>query len=209
MIEGIEESKTMKAVMAEVPPDILDWRKKCGADQWDEIWEGVLHMPLAPNRDHQDLEWELETWLRTYWARPKGNWVFHQINLVAPGGWPKHNYRIPDLVLLTPDRFDIDHNEYFEGAPAVVVEIHSSNDEAYDKLSFFAELGVPEVWIIHRDTYEPFLFALQDDGYQQEALNENGWLCSRVTGVEMRPSNDKLLLRLDGDDATEEELPHS
>ena len=28
-----------------------------------------------------------------------------------------HAHRIPDLALLTPDRFHIDRNEYFEGAP--------------------------------------------------------------------------------------------
>ena len=38
--------------------------------------------------------------------------------------WP-NNYRIPDLVLLTPERFDIDCNEYFDGGPDAVVEIRS------------------------------------------------------------------------------------
>jgi len=34
----------MKAVIAEVPEDILQQRKRTGADRWDEVWEGVLHM---------------------------------------------------------------------------------------------------------------------------------------------------------------------
>ena len=54
----------MKAVIADVPQHLLDSRARNGADQWDEMWEGVLHMPPAPNREHQGLEWELETWLR-------------------------------------------------------------------------------------------------------------------------------------------------
>ena len=47
----------MKAVMPSVPPEILEWRKRTGADRWDEMWEGVLHMGPTPNYDHQDLEW--------------------------------------------------------------------------------------------------------------------------------------------------------
>ena len=103
----------MRAVMSIVPPDVRLLRKRTGADQWDEMWEGVVHMPPMPNRTHQHLEWALETWLWTHWAEPAGNRVYHEVNLAPPGGWPV-DYRIPDLVLLTPECFDIDHDEYFE-----------------------------------------------------------------------------------------------
>ncbi|MCZ6795223.1 MAG: Uma2 family endonuclease, partial [Planctomycetota bacterium] len=117
----------MKAVIAKIPDSLLAWRSRTGADRWDENWEGVLHMPPMPNRDHQNFEWSLETYLRLRWARPQGCKVFHQINLSSLGGWPD-DYRIPDLVLLTPDRFDVDRNEYFEGPPSAVVEIRSPDD---------------------------------------------------------------------------------
>ena len=35
----------MKALMAEVPSDLVETRRRIGADRWDEIWDGVLHMP--------------------------------------------------------------------------------------------------------------------------------------------------------------------
>jgi hypothetical protein len=76
----------MKAVMPEVPQDILQWRKRTGADQWDEVWEGVLHMPPAPNRTHQALEGALERWLWRYWAESQGAKVYHQINVASVGG---------------------------------------------------------------------------------------------------------------------------
>jgi len=163
----------MRAAMSVVPAEILAWRKRTGADRWDEMWEGVLHMPPAPNRDHQDLEWNLEFYLRMHWARPHQARVYHQINVAVPGGWP-HNYRIPDLVLLKPERFSIDHNEYFEGAPDVVIEISSPGDESYDKLPFYAELGVPEVWIINRDSKMPELYQLQGDADERQSAAESG-----------------------------------
>src|SRR5690242_17022091 len=115
----------MKAVMPVVLPDVVAWRKRIGADRWDEMWDEVLHMPPMPNRDHQELVGALETYIRLRWARPRKAKVYREINLASFGGWPDKNYRIPDLLMLSPERFDIDHNEYFEGAPDAVVEIHS------------------------------------------------------------------------------------
>lgn len=199
----------MKAVLAEVPPQLIELRKKTGAHRYDEIWEGVWHMPPVPNREHQDLEWALETWLRLHWARPLGCRVYHTINVASPGGWPDKNYRIPDLVLLTPDRFDIDHNEYFEGAPAVVVEIRSPGDESYEKLPFYYDLGVPEVWVIDRDTRLPEIFARDPQGQQYEprSAQPSGWLLSQATPIELRQAGDRLAIRLAGNDASQEELP--
>jgi hypothetical protein len=78
----------MKGVMLDVPQFVLDWRVQTGADHFDEMWEGVLHMTPSPNRSHQNFEWEMETWLRVYWARPKGNKVYHDLNVASVGGWP-------------------------------------------------------------------------------------------------------------------------
>jgi Uma2 family endonuclease len=188
-------------------PDLLERRKQTGADQWDEMWDGVLHMPPMPHYDHQDLEGDLETYLKLRWARPRRAKVLHQINLAAVGGWPD-DYRIPDLVLLTPDRFGINRGEYFEGAPNVVVEIHSPGDEAYEKLPFYADLGIPEVWIIHRDTKEPEVYLLKRGRYKEQRPGAGGWVRSPATGVEIRVGKrGKLAVRLAGDDATREYLP--
>ena len=155
----------MKVVMPEAPSHILQWRVRTGADRWDEMWQGVLHMPPMPNRTHQELEGALERWLWYHWAEPQGNKVYHQINVAPIGSWP-NDYRIPDLVLLTPERFDIDHDEYFEGAPTVVVEIRSPGDETLDKMSFYAKLGAPEMWIIDRDSKLPELTVLGEGEYE-------------------------------------------
>ena len=132
--------------------------------------------------------------------------VYHQINVASIGGW-QDNYRIPDLVLLLPERFTIDRNEYFEGAPSAVVEIHSPGDESYEKLPFYAELGVPEVWIIHRDSKEPEVHVRKRKNYQK-AKPAAGWLLGPETGVELaRTPGGKLAVRIAGDDSTRRELP--
>ena len=197
----------MKGVMSAVPQYVLEWRARTGAEMWDEMWEGVLHMPPVPNRTHQDMQGELYSWLLLHWAHPRGNKVHPPINLASVGGWP-HDYRIPDLVLLTPDRFGIDHNEYFEGPPTVVVEIRSPGDETKEKMPFYAALGVPEVWVIDRDTKAPELYVLRGSQYQQQAPDEDGWVQSSATGVRLRGEpNGKLALQLADDPSTKRLLP--
>jgi Uma2 family endonuclease len=201
------EEEQMKAVMSSVPPDLLAWRKRVGVDRWDEMWDGVLHMPPMPNRDHQDLEGALETYLRSHWARPRGAKVFHQINVASVGGWPR-DYRIPDMVLLLPQRFAIDRNEYFEGAPDVVVEIRSPGDETKEKLPFYAKLGVPEVWVLDRDTRQPEVLLLRRGRYRKQTARAHGWLRSPRTGLELAAApGHKLAVRLAGDDTTRQDLP--
>lgn len=163
-------------------------------------------MPPAPNRGHQDLEGCLECYLRFYWAPTCQGKVYHQINLSADDDWVK-NYRIPDLVLLLPERFSIDRNEYFDGAPNVVVEIHSPGDEAYEKLPFYRDLGVPEVWIIERDTRVPEIHVLKRGRYKQQSATAQGWIRSPNMGIELAAANGKLAVRLAGDDSTRQELP--
>jgi Uma2 family endonuclease len=197
----------MKAVMANVPEHILEWRHRTGADQWDEMWKGVLHMAPSPNRDHQDFELTLAMWLRLNWAIPNSCRVYTRINVAEAGAWPD-NYRIPDIVLLTPARFDIDHNEYFDGGPDAIVEIHSPGDEAYDKLDFYAKVGVREVWIIDRDTKRPELFELVGDEFQPQETDAEGWLRSNVAGVELRATaGEKLEIRIADRENTLTRLP--
>jgi uncharacterized protein YaiE (UPF0345 family) len=197
----------MKAVMANVPEHILEWRRRTGADRWDEMWAGVLHMAPSPNRDHQDFELALAMWLRLYWAMPRGCRVYHQINVSEPGTWP-NNYRIPDLVLLTPERFRIDCNEYFDGGPDAIVEIHSPGDEAYEKFPFYAAVGVRKVMVIDRDTKEPELYELIDGEFQLREADADGWIKSAATGIDLRAAaGDKLEIRISGRHDTRALLP--
>jgi hypothetical protein len=195
----------MKAVLVDVPQDLLAQRRITGADRWDEMWDGVLHMGPTPNCTHQDFGGALESWLRVHWVPASAGKVYHEINVASEGGWP-HNYRVPNLILLMPKRFSIDRNEFFEGAPSAVVEIRSPNDESYEKLAFYAAIGVPEVWIMDRDTKHPELHELAAGEYRLRP-SVDGWLGSSL-GVQFQsPSMGKLLIRLTDRIASQSFLP--
>jgi Uma2 family endonuclease len=201
----------MRAVISEMPKRWLQERATSDAAQWDEMWDGDLHMPPMRNRMHQDLQLDLAAYLKRRWAIPFGNKVHHEVNVTTPedaDDWIS-NFRIPDIVLLTPDRFHIDKGEFMAGAPLVCIEVYSPGDESYQKLDFYRELGVPEVWIITRDSKEIDLYVLQADGtYTEHSSGLDAWVRSPATGVELRPTPaGKLSVRLNGDAATEEVIP--
>ena len=201
----------MRAVISQMPKHWVEERKNSEAAQWDEMWNGVLHMPPMPNRHHQNIALDLAIYLKTHWVKDSTGRVHQEVNLTTPedeAAWTL-NYRIPDLVLLDPPRFGIDKIEYMVGAPLVVVEIASPGDETYDKFPFYAGLGVPEVWVIHRDSRTPELHVLSPARtYDLTPPGEGGWFKSPATGVEFRQTRPgKLWVRLCGDDATAAELP--
>ena len=199
----------MQAVIANMPPQWLAERQKSEAAQWDEMWNGVLHMPPMPNRLHQNLVGDLRAFVKFHWARPQGGLVRHEVNLTTPEDEPHWtlNYRIPDLVLVSADRLKIDKNEYMVGAPLVVVE--TPGDETYEKFPFYARLGVPEIWVINRDTRVPEIYTLGAEmTYEQLPREIDGWMRSPATTIQFRQTlTGYLLARLGFDESTTEELP--
>jgi hypothetical protein len=76
-----------------------------------------------------------------------------------------------------------------------------------DKLPFYEELRVPEVWVIHRDTKKPEIYLLKKTRYRLQRTIQ-GWARSPLTGMELCASDSgKLIIRSVGDDSTRAELP--
>ncbi len=190
----------MKAVILDMPQHWLDERKRSGAERFDEMWEGVLHVSPSPSRTHQNLVGDLRDFLKRHWALPSRGSATHEINVVHPDDeddWI-NNYRIPDIVLLSPDRLAFDRDTYILGAPLVCIEVRSPRDESYEKLDFYIRLGVPEVWIIDRDTKVPTVFVLIDAEYREVETDAEGWIVSAAVGARMRATpTGKLAIRLD------------
>lgn len=152
-------TRRMNAVRNEVPPGLLDERRRTGCDRLDEVWAGVPHLVSPPSISHQ--EYELEQALRSITAR-RGLRTLHNIALVMPGtGWS--DYRVPDLSIAHPTQLS---ERALEGRAELVVEILSPRDESRDKLPFYAGRGVREVWLIEPATRHVEVLALCGRAYE-------------------------------------------
>jgi Uma2 family endonuclease len=194
----------MNAIVKDFPKHWLEERRRSGACRWDEMWEGVLHIPPVSTVPHQELLGDLLVLLHQEWHEHDRLEVIHRVPVVLPcnqSRW-EWDYRIPDLLILDRQTSESANPNFFSDPPPLCcIEIHSPGDESYKKLSFYFELGVPEVWIIHRDTKKPEVFLRDDSEYRLQS-SENGWVRSPATDVPMKGADAKLHVRFGAEGQT-------
>jgi Uma2 family endonuclease len=133
----------MPTLVLDPPPpelqELLERRRRSGIDRLDEVWDGVLHVIPAPNHAHARIAQQLAELLGPL-ARAAGlEATMHEFNL----GDSKRDFRVPDGGLHRPDAAELWHP-----TAALIVEIVSPGDEAWDKLPFYAKHHVDEVLIV-------------------------------------------------------------
>lgn len=176
----------MRAVLLEVPEGELTRRRRLGLDRHDEMWEGVLHMAPAPTYGHQRMVDRLLLFLVPFLERSGRGVLVSGINVFGGKEQPD-DYRIPDLTFVAAGRERILRDEGVrDGAPDAVIEIRSPGDETYEKLPFFAGLGVREVIVIGRDNKVPEVFRLAGTQYLAVATDRDGYVASETLGVRFR-----------------------
>src|SRR5581483_5060020 len=141
---------TMRAIWREVPEDFLKQRHSWGADKKDEMWDGVLHLATRLSPAHQLFAGNLVLALVPI-AKAKGLKAVLGVAIFRPEAGDQ-DYRIPDLVVFKPSQFS---ERGVEGACELAVEVLSPADETYDKLDFYARVGVHELWVLDPESCVP------------------------------------------------------
>ncbi len=145
-------------VVGQAPAELdalLERRRRLGADLYDEVWKGVLHMVPAPHSAHGKLDRRVARLLDGP-ARAAGLEASGPVNIGGPD-----DYRVPDAALLRPGPDGV----YLPSA-ALVVEIVSPDDETWAKLPFYAEHGVEELLIVDPQERTIHWLALGDGNYE-------------------------------------------
>jgi Uma2 family endonuclease len=194
----------MKAFMPVALPEVLELRKRTGADRFDEMWEGVLHMPPAPDLRHQLMARDIVAFFAEAWEPRTGGLAVAQVNVSTPDRWPT-DYRIPDVAIMTEAAAKAAETRFVQ--PIVAIEIRSPADETYEKLDFYAEVGVRALVVVERQTKAVQVFSVADGTLVLAAAGPGGWTLVPPLGVEVRteagPDRAALLLRMKGEPDTE------
>src|SRR5450432_2014458 len=131
-------------VLPDPPPaefeQLLERRRRTGADRHDELWEGVLHMAPAPHSRHAELQIQVMDLLR----EPATTAQLKRVGDFNLG--ETDDYRVPDGGLLR-----LGPTQLYHPTAALVLEILSPSDETWDKLPFYATHQVDEVLFIDPD----------------------------------------------------------
>lgn len=133
--------------------EFIEWLDEDTHAEWVD-GKVILKMPVSVR--HQDenryLLKLLAAWIEDYHQLGR---VYHpplQVKLNLPDG--RQRSREPDIVVILNDRLPQLTEQYFDGAPNLIVEILSPNTRAIDRSEKFTEYevaGVPEYWIIDPD----------------------------------------------------------
>jgi Uma2 family endonuclease len=180
-------------MLAEVPQELLDERRRLGHDVRDEMWDGVLHMVPPPSDDHQDFNNEFFLVVAPL-AKQRGlvprmeNGLFRTTD----------DYRVPDQLFRRPDQRT---GRGTVGAE-LIVEVRSPRDETYKKIDFYSQIGVREMIVIHPDEGRVELFRAIGGRLISMQPGPDGRYESEVLGITVRTIDGKLEITWDGGSAT-------
>ena len=104
---------------------------------------------------------------------------FYEVALYRRAG-ADQDYRVPDLSFALPAQIS---KRGLEGACEFLIEILSPNDETYEKLPFYAELGIKELLVASPETRQVELYALRGPKHVLVSADEKGAVRSQVLGV--------------------------
>ncbi|PWU25143.1 MAG: hypothetical protein C5B48_02780 [Candidatus Rokuibacteriota bacterium] len=126
-------------------------------------------------------------------GKQTGGFAVVQANASTPDRWDR-DYRIPDVAVMTRDARPEPGAVYV--LPTVVFEVRSPEDETFEKLAFYAAVGIRAVVVVERDTKAVQVFSRAGDRFVLEPPNPDGWLTISALEVEVRSDSTSGVARL-------------
>lgn len=137
---------------------LIRYRRRTGADRFDEVWEGTYVMAPGADNQHQYLSFDLGMVFGLCIDRAGLGRSVAAVNVSdREHDWMK-NFRVPDLAVFLSGTAAIEHHAFWHGGPDFVVEISSPEDRTDEKIPFYDEIGTKELLIIDRDPWRLRLF---------------------------------------------------
>ena len=143
---------------------LIQRRKASGLDRYDEVWDGVYVMSPMADNEHQGLATAMAAVLTSQidW-KGRGRTLAGANVSDRSENWTE-NYRVPDVLVFLTDCTAEDRGSHWFGGPDFAVEIVSEGDRTFEKLDFYAKVGVRELLVIHRNPWQLTFFRQAAEG---------------------------------------------
>lgn len=144
----------------QIEEELLEHRRACRGDRFDEVWDGVYVMAPLANVEHMQLMGSLSAaFINAFAGQPEVR-VFPGVNVSdQKRNWEK-NYRCPDVAVVLPGSRAVDCDTFYFGGPDFVVEIVSDYDRSREKFDFYSRVGVREMLLVDRNPWQLELYRL-------------------------------------------------
>ena len=141
--------------------ELIEQRRRTGADRYDEVWEGVYVMaPLADN-EHQGLATRISAALYAAVDEAGMGTVYAGVNVSDRAEDWTQDYRCPDVAVFGRNTQATNGKTHWLGGPDFVVEIVSPYDRSREKLTFYGRIGTRELLLVDRDPWSLELYRLE------------------------------------------------
>lgn len=176
--------------MLEAPQAMLDERRRLGQDKRDEVWDGVLYIVPPPGDAHQEFSY---LFMKVVGPLAEARGLLPRSE---PGLYrTEADYRVPDLAYALPEH----RSERGLECAQLVGEIRSPRDQSYEKLDFYAQVGVQEVLILHPRPRRVELY--RNVAGRMLPVQPGAGVFSEVLGISLHVEDDELVLSWDGGSA--------
>ena len=179
-----------------IEEELLEHRRACDGDRFDEVWEGVYVMAPLANIEHQQLMINLgAAFVNAFASQPEVR-VFPGVNVSDRKKDWKNNYRCPDVAVVLPGSRAVDCDTFYFGGPDFVVEIASDYDRSREKFDFYSRVGVREMLIVDRNPWQLELYRL--DGSELAPVGKSDPAGQQSIASQVLPLTFRLLSRPTG-----------
>lgn len=164
-----------------------------------EYIDGEIYLLASPRASHQYALRELI--VRFYqWSRGKGcePWAApFDIRLYRAANMP--NVVQPDLMMICDLHEHLDDNDYYQGVPALVVEIISEGTKRNDlvkKLDLYMSCGVKEYWIVDPSAKDILIYEFEDANIGRKAACKQGDTAASFVFEGLQVTVDEIFMQL-------------
>ena len=180
----------------QIEEELLEHRRACGGDKFDEVWEGVYVMAPLANVEHQAVVGGLQTAIGGAFVGNPAVQVFPGINVSdRRKGWEK-NYLCPDVAVILPGSMAVDCGPFLFGGLDFVVEVASDYDRSREKFEFYARVGVREMLLVDRNPWQLELYRLT--GSELNLVGSSDPAKQQLLASQVLPLTFRLLSRQSG-----------
>jgi Uma2 family endonuclease len=144
-----------------VERSLIERRRACRGDRFDEVWAGTYVIVPSPDIEHQRLVTGICCALMAVYCSVPEVHVYAGVNVTDQFTDWKQNYRCPDIAVVLPDSRAVDRYECYYGGPDFIIEIASHFDRSREKFDFYASVGVREFLLVDRNPWQLELYALR------------------------------------------------
>jgi len=157
--------------------EFLQLTENCDEHEQYEYIDGEIYLLASPKSTHQQILGELHGIFYSWFKGKKCRPMLCPFDIKMSRFENDKNVVQPDLMVICDLEEKLNERDYYDGVPALVVEILSDSSRGKDsvkKLDLYMSSGIREYWIVNPFNNEVTVFLFENRDLAKSATYKNG-----------------------------------